>query len=273
MNRIIFFTALFLYNTLNAQVNKIDHFFASSPKAEKLFNLFKQDLRLPVLWNFKSSGSFSSGGLSLGNVALEFVSFDSINKTKFDAIALEPTYSVEDIILLLDSHNIAHDTIESNTYVRKDSTVGGWENLNLKNLLPDEAGLFIFDYKDRRELDSSNREGLNELKKRKGGALGIVLLKEIVVASINLTTHKKELAKLPGIINNGDDLYSFNGGPAIRLVSSSISGIKKIVVLVYSLAATKKYLRLHKLLGKSSMNSVYIKPEALEGLAVEFIDK
>ena len=56
-----------------AQVTKIEHFFASSPKPEKLFQFFSKELELPVLWDYQSWGDFASGGVTLGNVAFELV--------------------------------------------------------------------------------------------------------------------------------------------------------------------------------------------------------
>jgi len=44
-----------------AQITKIEHFFASSPQAEKLFQFFSKDLGLPVVWNFQTWTDFSSG--------------------------------------------------------------------------------------------------------------------------------------------------------------------------------------------------------------------
>ena len=237
---------------LNAQVNRIDHFFVSSPKAEKLFKLFKDDLGLPVAWDYKNWGSFASGAVTLGNVAFEFVLFDSLTTTKFDAIALEPNRTVEELLPILDNNRIAHDSIEHNTYTKKDGSTGGWSTLNLRNLLPEEAGLFICDYKDRKGLDSAKRRDSAELVKRKGGPLGIISLKEIVVSSSDISNYKMKLLALPGISNTNTDLFSFRSGTSIRLSNSKTLGIEKIVIQIASLAKTKKYLKSKKMLGEVS---------------------
>ncbi|MEO5647626.1 MAG: hypothetical protein ABIQ56_04650, partial [Chitinophagaceae bacterium] len=144
---------------------------------------------------------------------------------------------------------------------------------NLRNLLPDEAGIFICDYKDREGLASAKRRDSTELVKRKGGPLGIISLKEIVVTSPDINNYKMQLIKLPGISNNKIDLFSFNSGPSIRLISSDKPRIEKIVILIRSLASTKKYLSSHKLLGKSSKNSIYMNSDSINGLLIEFVDK
>lgn len=174
MKIIISLGILFFSATLSAQVNKVEHFFVSSPKADSLFRLFTSKLGTPIVWDYQTWGDFSSGGVSFGNVAFEFVNYLGITKTKFDGIALEPKQSVEEFIKLLDENKVSHDTIEANTYVSKDGSVGGWSNLNLKNLLPDEAGIFICDYK-RRDLIFNNRQiSSDSLKNNNGGPLGIL---------------------------------------------------------------------------------------------------
>jgi len=54
---------------------KVDHIFVNSDKAHSLFKFFKDTLHRPEFWPFSERKVFSSGGLSLGNVILEFVSF------------------------------------------------------------------------------------------------------------------------------------------------------------------------------------------------------
>lgn len=257
----------------NAQITRIDHFFVSSPKAEKLFKLFKEELKLPVAWEYQNWGSFASGGISLGNVAFEFVSFDSLLTTKFDAIALEPRQSVEEFILVLDANRISHDTIEPNTYKKKDGSIGGWSNLNLPNLLPKEVGLFICDYKQREKVQAANRKDSTELVERKGGSLGIVSLKEIVITSNDFINSKLKLSKLPGISNTNTELFNFSSGTSLRLKNSLTSGIEKVVILVNSLIKTKEYLISKDLLETELKEEVFMKSAAIEGLAIQFVDK
>lgn len=264
---------LFISIIVDAQVNRIDHFFVSSPKAEKLFKLFKEELGLPVAWNYRKYGTYSTGAVDLGNVAFEFVSFDSLTITKFNAIAIEPLQSAKEFMLLLDKNQISHDSIEVNTFTKKNGSVGGWSIINLRDLLPEEAGLFIYDYYDRKEADLAIRSTAAELLKNKGGPLGVILLKEIVVKSVDLTKNKMKLATLPGVSNTMSNVFSFNSGPSIRLVSSKTSGIEKIVILVNSLRNTKNYLAAKKLLGNFSKNSIYMNSNEVEGLIIEFVEK
>src|SRR5687768_4762836 len=112
MKKYILLGLIFLATSLSAQINKIDHFLASSPKAETLFNLFKNKLELPVDWDYKTWGDFSSGAVTLGNVAFEFVYYKGVTKTTFDGVALEPKQTVEEIKNMLDEVKIMHDSIQ-----------------------------------------------------------------------------------------------------------------------------------------------------------------
>jgi hypothetical protein len=57
----------------NPLIVRADYFYLVSEDSEQLFQFFRDEFKLPVVWPFKSCGDFGSGGLSLGNVAFEFV--------------------------------------------------------------------------------------------------------------------------------------------------------------------------------------------------------
>ena len=94
-----------------AQINKIDHFFISSPQSKDLYTLFTTEFNLPVVWNYQTWGSFSSGGVSLGNVAFEFVQDGPDQITVYHGIALEPKQTAAEIVPILDSADISHGPV------------------------------------------------------------------------------------------------------------------------------------------------------------------
>ncbi len=263
---------LLLSIPVSAQVTRIDHFFAGSQKAESLFTFFKNDLKLPVAWKYQSWGDFASGAVWLGNVAFEFVTYDGVTKTAFEGIALEPRQSVEEFMVQLDQAQVLHDTIQPNTFTMKNGKVVGWSNLGLRNLLPDTIGFFICDYKNREEIAASSKKASDSLANRHGGPLGVVLLKEIVVSSNNVSRHITELAKLPGIKKQNDTLFGFQDGASLRLQTSDTEGVEKIVIKVHSLAMAKQYLKSHNLLGTSSGHGVVLDSKAIDGLLVELVE-
>src|SRR5687768_4976033 len=73
---------------------QVDHFYIASAAAERLFRLFRAELGLPEVWPYRSWDGFSSGGLTLGNTALEFLTRTSAGaaprSAAFKGIAFEP---------------------------------------------------------------------------------------------------------------------------------------------------------------------------------------
>ncbi|MEJ8818140.1 hypothetical protein [Lacibacter sp. H407] len=263
-----------IYAKTNAQVNKIEHFFASSPKAERLFHFFSKELELPVVWPYKSWGDFASGGVTLGNVVFELVTFKGADTTSFNGIALEPFHSMEEFEKELDQLSIAHDTID-NSNVSKDSTgaLNGWSLFTPKDLLPNEANLFVCDYKNRQRISDNRKKAADKLKEINGGKLGVLYLKEIVVSTIEFKKYDEQFVKLPGVKKQKAGLFSFSEGPDLRLQQDAKNRIPKIVIVVESIKNAKVFLESKKLLGNVHSNSIFILPEAVDGLQIELVEQ
>ncbi len=111
--RISLYLIVFVFIACNAsaQISNVEHFYISSPNAEKLYHLFKQAFQLPVVWKYDTWDSIGSGALMLGNTPLEFLrnTKDTSTKTFFAGIALQPTARVNALISLYDSLHISHD--------------------------------------------------------------------------------------------------------------------------------------------------------------------
>lgn len=263
---------ILFFGVARGQVNKIEHFFASSPKADKLFEFFSRELALPVLWNYQTWGDFSSGGLTLGNVAFEFVNYKGADTTSFNGIALEPRHHMEEFVKELDKLGIAHDSID-NSNASKDSSgaLRGWSTLEFKGMLSAEANLFVCDYKNRQGVADNRNQGSDKLKERNGGSLGVMFLKEIVVGATEPKKYEQQLQKFPDVKKNNDK-YSFREGPALRLQQAGKNGILKIVIAVRSLKNAKAFLESKKLLGKVTAKSVFILPGSVDGLQIELVE-
>lgn len=262
-----------LFSKMQAQVNKIEHFFASSPKAEKLFQFFSQDLELPVVWKYRSWGDFASGGVTLGNVAFELVIYEGVDTTSFNGIALEPLHSMEDFQKELDKIGIAHDTID-NSNVFKDSTgtLQGWSLLTPKDVLPYEANLFVCDYKNRKRILENRKQASHKLMEVNGRGLGVVQLKEIVVSTTEFRKYDEQLAKLPGVKKVATGLFSFDEGPDLRVQQGTKNGIPEIVIKVASLEKAKRFLQAKNLLGDVAGNNIYLLPGAADGLNIRLVE-
>ncbi|QNA45347.1 hypothetical protein [Lacibacter sediminis] len=269
-------TSLFLliFTAAQSQVNKIEHFFASSPKAETLFQFFSQQLELPVVWKYQTWGDFASGGVTLGNVAFELVTFKGADTTSFNGIALEPTYHMEEFQKDLDKVGIAHDTIDnSNVSTDSSGTLRGWSLFTPKDVLPNEANLFVCDYKERQRIIDNRKKASDKLLATNGGGLGVVSLKEIVVSTTDFKKYDEQFAKLPGVKKVKNGLFSFSDGPDLRLQADGKNYIPKIVIKVHSLKKAKAFLESKKVLGKVNANSIFILPEAMDGLQIELVEK
>src|SRR5688572_7938156 len=256
-----------------AQVNKIEHFFASSPKSEKLFEFFSKELELPVVWKYQAWGDFASGGVTLGNVVFELVTFKGADTTSFNGIALEPRHHMEEFEKELDKLGIAHDTID-NSNVSKDSTgaLRGWALFTFKDLLPNEANLFVCDYKNRQRIIDNRIMAADKLKEINGGGLGVILMEEIVVGTTNFQKYNDQFSKLPGVTQEKNGLFLFGEGPALRLEQDRKNWIPKIVIKVKSLNTAKAFLASKKLLGKANTKSIFILPAAMDGLQIELVE-
>jgi hypothetical protein len=233
-----------LFTITQAQVNKIEHFFASSPKAEKLFQFFSKDLELPVVWKYQTWGDFASGGVTLGNVAFELVTFKGAETTSFNGIALEPRHHMEEFEKELDKLGISHDTID-NSNVSKDSTgvLRGWSLFTPKNVLPHEANLFVCDYKQRQRIIDNRKMASDKLRETNGGGLGIISMNEIVINTTDFKKYDERFTKLPGVTKVKSGLFSFSEGPDLRLQQDEKNRIPKIVIKVSSLEKAKAFLK------------------------------
>lgn len=229
---------------------------------------------MPVVWPYKSWGDFASGGVTLGNVVFELVTFKGADTTSFNGIALEPFQSMEEFEKELDQIGIAHDNID-NSNVSKDSTgaLNGWSLFTPKDLLPNEANLFVCDYKNRQRISDNRKKAADKLKEINGGKLGVLYLKEIVVSTIEFKKYDEQFVKLPGVKKQYTGLFSFSEGPDLRLQQDEKNRIPKIVIVVESIKNAKVFLESKKLLGNVHANSIFILPEALDGLQIELVER
>ncbi len=259
----------------SAQIINVEHFYARSPDAEKLYNFFKQEFELPTVWSFNDWGSWASGGLMLGNTPLEFLRFakDTSTKTFFAGIALEPTVRVNELKKTYDSLHITYGNVYVDTFTENGIKDTAFINLKIKKALPDNIFFFTCDYKYRGEMDTVEMQTADSLKMIQGGSLGIKALKEIVVGCNDVTKYGNELAKLPGIKEESNHLFRFSKGPSIRLVNADNEGIQKIIVEVYSLPKALHFLQQKHLSGTSAGNNLTINPQAINGLLIELTDK
>jgi len=252
---------------------RVEHFFVVSDRAQSLFTYFKDEFRLPEVWPFYEHGTFASGGLSLGNAVLEFVSFPKEDnkplKTEFQGIAFEPKADADATAAELTKRNIPHSDAQPRKFQIGGHVLAEWSSVFLSNFPPTNTTVFFCDYKDRQAVAQGRKAASDELAKRMGGPLGVVAVAEITVGVQDLKEARSKWSTLlqpsPQI---SDDAFVFNTGPRIRLVRAESPGIQGIVLSVRSSGEAEKFLKEHRLLAKDDAGHIAISPAAIDGLAI-----
>src|SRR5687767_6816991 len=251
----------------------VDHFFAYSSEPEVLFRFFRDTLGLPQVWDFKDFGDFASGGVWMGNVEFEVVTWKpppgQKPPTEFKGIAFEPAGYTNDLVQELDRRSIKHTKPEPTLMKDKEGReFVGWINTGLDGpdgIPPSNVSIFVFDSTSKEKkaarIDRSNAA----LEKLQGGPLGVVAVKELAIGVVDLKTARIKWAMLmdrPDQESGGS--YRFSKGPAIRLSAAPTDGFKSIVLQVRSLLKAKEFLAQRNLLSKTKDNQVAIDLAAID---------
>jgi hypothetical protein len=261
----------------SALVNGVDHFFAYSAEPEPLFKFFRDTLGLPQVWDFKSYGDFASGGVWMGNVDFEVVTWKPSSgealPTEFKGIAFEPAGYTPSLIAELDRRTIKHDKPEPTLMKDKEGReVVGWINTGLDGpdgIPPSNISIFAYDSTSKEHKAAQVEKSIAALQKAQGGPLGIVAVKELAIGVLDLKTAKTKWQKLLDRPNrHSGTLYRFSSGPAIRLFAAPAEGFKRIVLQVHSLRKAREFLAQRSLLKKSRDKKIYIDPKAIGGLEI-----
>ena len=270
------FVALALQAEEKPLVTRVDHFFLVSDQAQLLFTYFKDAFQLPQVWPFRQGGTFASGGLWVGNAALEFASFpkEGSQPRKTGGIAFEPTADADATAVELTKRSIPHHTEvrSSKSQIAGKQIAREWSLIWLTDLPPTTADVFFVDYKDRQAAAQRPRAASAELARRMGGPLGIVGAAEITVGVQDLADARTKWSALLGPSPQiSDDAFIFSTGPLIRLVRTESPGIQGIVLRVRSIGDAEKFLKERQLLAKDEAGHIAISPAAIEGLAIRLV--
>ena len=110
-------------------IKQLDHLIVRADNPEPLFKLLSETLKLPIAWPLRSYPSFTSGGITLGNLYLEILSCapppssSSGNSPdgRFAAIAFE-TDSIEASVGELDRRRIPHGPVTPYVQIEADGS-------------------------------------------------------------------------------------------------------------------------------------------------------
>jgi hypothetical protein len=234
---------------LQALIRQIDHILIGSDQAEELFRLFSEKLSLPVVWSFQSYGSFSSGGVSVGNVNIELVRRpgpDAHSMAGLLGVAFNPN-NLAEVLPELELRGLKHDTPAP--FFAKDGSAQRlfWTTVQLPTLQgPRMAFLckYNFDVEERRAKFE------RELQNRHGGPLGVESAVELVIGVKDMTAAVREWGVLLGPVQAGQAaVWRIGSGPAIRLVAAHADQLLLLRVRVKSIDKARAFLKRENLLG------------------------
>lgn len=256
-----------------AYLERLDHFYAVSPEAEKLLEFFSHDLQLPLAWPYRSYQSFASGAVTFGNVAFEVARFPSTtsnDRTDFRGIAFLPSAHAPEVRTQYESAGV--ELGESRPFVTSTDGVEQvlWENMTFTRLSSTSMTVFICDYKNRDLINAGRQRASGELAARGGGPLGIIELAQI---EIDAPDQQQVHADWSHVLRVGpDDLLAVSSQqPSIR-INHGEKGISSITLRVHSLAAARSWLDAKEMLGSTTTESVQISPGAVQGLGIWLVE-
>ena len=226
-----------------AAVSRIDHLLVEYKNPEAVFELLSEKLQLPVVWPIASYGSFSSGGLYFGNVVIEVGRFGFASEDPQSAlvgIALQPSRSASASVFQLDERRIAHDWPAPFLSYVEGRPQALWTNVRIRDIAPPETELFICEY----HIDTGARlvTAAQALAGVRGGPLGLVRVKEVVVESSDQASAIKQWQSLLAPVSEREGVFAIANGPSIRVVAGARDTLRSLTIEVTSLRQATKFL-------------------------------
>lgn len=257
-------------------LTQIDHFFIQSAESERLFRLFRDDFLLPEAWPYQRYGGFASGGLMLGNAALEFVTMPTPDgappPTEFKGIAFEPAGDAAAAVAAMDRHGIPHAEPVPFKYSAGGQEHVIWINVFFAGLPPENVFVFICDYVARAKVAAERATAAAELARRDGGPLGVIAVEEIVLGVESVAAAAAPWTRLlPGPQSPNKLAFSFPAGPRLRVIEAAAPGVQHVKVRVKSLARAEQFLAGKGMLGEQAAGWLRIAPAAVGGLDIRLV--
>ena len=255
-------------------IQQVDHLMVQLPEPEQVYQLFSEDLGLPVAWAIVDYGPFKSGGVSFGNVNMEVLnSSEEMRKdgmipggTGIVGIAFQPSEPLESTVNVLDAAKVPHGPILPFNVVQNGTPMTLWNNLELSGMMPGSL-IFYCEYTFRNQGDF--RKHMEQmLATANGGALGVTGLKKITVEYADLAVLEKWQRVLPEAAGGGPGQRNGGNGVTVRLVQSGRNAVSSITLQVKSLELAKTALIEKGLLGTVSEGRISINLGAIAGLQV-----
>jgi catechol 2,3-dioxygenase-like lactoylglutathione lyase family enzyme len=265
-------------------IRQIDHIMIRTGTPRDLYAFFTDTLELPVAWPITNPRTgVVTGGVGFGNVNVEAIQFpgQTDSRPRLVGFAFEPS-GLEESLSELNRRGITFGERRPATAVAPDGSNNTlWTNVTLLQFSdaesPANATLHIFlseyspSYVNVEERRSRLRKQLFE---QRGGPLGVVDVKEVVIGAADLARARSLWQRLLDPSRSAtSDTWHVGNGPAIRLVSATQDMIQTMVIRVASLDRAKAFLRDKQLLGAESDEQAAIDPSKVGGLDIRLVSK
>ena len=285
--RIIFLSAvlLWLFPTLSlaesASANTsdggviVDHLMIQVPNASSAGDFFTGSLGLPVAWNLSDYGSFSSGGVSLGNVNLELITVSEKGKAEglfperdgIIGIAFQPADSLNGSLSSLDAKQIRYGQPQPFVMDWSGEPRTLWTNVFLEDFMPDNL-VFYCNYSFD---ESKNREMLKaKLNETRGGPGGVLRLSEIGIDYANESTRNNWERLVSPSGDEPSGLLPAADGVSIRLNQSESERLSSLTITVASLEQTKSVLSGLDIPYSMQDGKIVMQPEVIPNITITF---
>jgi hypothetical protein len=265
-------------------IRQIDHIMIRTGSPQELYAFFTETLELPVAWPLTSPrAGVRTGGVAFGNVNVEAIQFpeQANGRPRLVGFAFEPS-ELEQSLSELTRRGITSGERRPLIAAGPDgSDKTLWTNVTLRQFSdadnPANATQHIF-------LSEYNRSYLNveerrtrlrkQLAERRGGPLGVLEVKEVIIGATDLPTARTLWQRLLGPARpSTSNTWQAGEGPAIHLVPAAENRVQTLVVRVVSLERAKAFLREKQLLGAQSDGQVAIDPSNVGGLDIRLVGK
>jgi hypothetical protein len=257
-------------------VRQVDRILIESGDPKSLFRLFSADLMLPEAWPLTENQGYTSGGVSAGNVTIEFYRYTPAKhnpaakdrSARYSGLALEP-YPLADALRELKISGIPYGDPEPYKATLPDGTQGvQWTTVPLPSFSRSGMSIFLYEYSPSfLKVDVRRKQFGNRLALNNGGPLGIRSLCEIVIASLDFERAYAAWKRLLGKPASAGS-WKVGTGPTIRLVQGNEDRIQEIAFTVKSLDTAKAFLKRNQLLGITAENEVFLNAAKIQTLTI-----
>jgi hypothetical protein len=247
-------------------VRQIDHVLFVTPGGRTLVELLTQTLGLPIVFPQAGEAWTASTGVGFGNVTLEVFHRppappgNAPKAGRITSLALQPT-NLEEALKELQLRRIVDDVPSQNPRAAG-AAVPRWRTVGLKGF---GHGVFLIQYVF--DMDERRARFDRILRERKGGALGVVRVHEVVIATDEPDQVRAQWEALLGpALSPREDVWVAGDGPRIRLVKRGDARAGDFIVEVTSLSRAARALRRIDIAAVTTRREIRIDPDSMLGL-------